>query len=106
MNSHGKKTVPLKRSRFSNLSHEGAIALLNKFEGPWLEIVLSQDSADICSGDVLGEVMMTFYSDPAFLALIPSNEEYEAWERFKRERGDGPKEIGDFVYGPGENPWR
>ena len=74
MNSHGRKTVPLKKSRFSDLSHEDAIALLNKFEGPWLEIVLSQDSADICSGDVLGEVMLTLYSDPDFLALIPSND--------------------------------
>ncbi len=96
----------LKRSRFSDLSHEDAIALLNKFEGPWLEIALSHESAVICSGDVLGEVMMTLHSDPAFLALFPSNEEWKAWERFKRERGDGPKEIGDFIYGPDENPWR
>ena len=96
----------LKRDRFSELSHEEAIALLNKLEGPWLEIALSGVSADCTSSDVLAEVMLALQNDPSFSVLFPTDDEWEAWERFKAERGDGAKKIGEFVYGTDENPWR
>ena len=97
----------LKRSRFSDLSHEDLIRLLNMLEGPLLEIVF-QAFEDVTSGGVNLEVWLDILHDhdPAVQALRPTLDEWCEWERFKEERGVGVSQIGEFVYGPDENPWR
>lgn len=98
--------MPLINGRFDDISGEDAKALLGAMEGPFLELELSLDSGDPTSCDVLAELFMALRLDPRFARLFPTKEELESWRRFKRERGEGAKEIGEFVYGPDENPWR
>ena len=95
----------LKKGRFDHLIHEEAIALLRELEGPLLEWLLSQVSSESTACDVPGEVLLALQHDPRVQLLFPTEEELESWDRFKRERGEGAKEIGEFVYGPDENPW-
>ena len=100
-----EETMRLKRSRFDHLSREEAIELLNRLQGPLRELVLSAHSADMASGDVMIETLMVLRRDPHLEVILLTKEEWEAWDRFQAERGDGPEEIGEFVYGPDENPW-
>ncbi len=96
----------LKKGRFEHFSREEAIALLNEIEGPLLDMALGQASGDVCSGDVVGEVFLALQCNPRLQLLFPTAEEIDSWERFVLKRGDGPEEIGEFVYGPEKNPWR
>ena len=100
------KTMQLKMGRYDHLTHEEAIALLRALEGPLLELVLSGGSFDVGAGDVFGETFHSLAFDPRVQLIFPTEEECDLWEAFRLERGDGPAEIGEFVYGPDENPWR
>ncbi len=95
----------LVRGRFDHLSHEECRALLRELEGPLLELALSGESGDVSAADVFGEVWYALSGNPRVQRIFPTTEELEAWERFKGTRGEGASEIGEFVYGPDENPW-
>ena len=91
----------LKKGRFDHLTHGEAIALLRELEGPLLELVLSGDSSDDTTCDMLGEVFHVLGSDPRVQLIFPTEQESESWRRFKLEHGEGALEIGEFVYVPG-----
>ena len=97
--------MPLRSERSNRLSREEAIALANWLRGTLLEIILSEDSSDVSSSDVVGEVVLALSADPSFRRTFLSVEEQDEWERFKLEHGDGPKQIGEFIYGHLSNPW-
>ena len=96
----------LKRRRFDHFSREEAIALLEALEGPLLELWFGMWSEDADSDVMFGEIMHAFNLDPQFDPVLPSGEEIESWERFEGERGGAVEMIGEFIYGPDENPWR
>ena len=98
--------MKLIKRRFDHLSRKEAISILNELEGPLFEIILSCGSSDVASGDVLMEVFLDLETNPKLRALFPSGDELDSWERFRLERGDDPKAIGEFVYGSQANPWR
>lgn len=95
----------LKKGRFDHLTHDEAIALLRELEGPMLEWLLSQVSSESSACDVPGELFFALQHNPELQMLFITDEELESWDRFKHEHGEGAKEIGEFVYGPDENPW-
>ena len=97
--------MKLIKRRFDHLSRKEAIAILNELEGPLFEIILSCGSSDGASGDVLSWVLMGLETNPKLRPIFPSGDELDSWERFRRERGDDPKAIGEFVYGARANPW-
>ena len=70
-----------------------------------LEIVLSEDSSDVCSGDVPSEIVLSLSSDPSFEDILLTVEEQEEWDRFRAKHGNGPAQIGEFAYGSAANPW-
>ena len=98
--------MALKRGRFENLSRKEALRVLDELEGPLLELLLGQNSRDVTSGDVPAEVLLHLFCDPRLGPLLLNRDELDSWETFKLEHGDGCAEIGEFVYGPEENPWR
>jgi hypothetical protein len=98
--------MPLIKGRFDDLSREELLDILRELEGPFLELELSLDG---CAGDpalVLQEVFFVLHGNPRLQLLFPTRQEYDDWERFKDQHGNGVKAIGDFVYGRDENPWR
>lgn len=98
--------MPLKKGRFEHLSLEKARALLGALERPLLALALARESWDTGVVGVIHEVMDELEFGSQCDALFPTEEELESWEAFARERGGDEKAIGDFVYGPDENPWR
>ena len=97
--------MPLRSERFNHLSRADAVALLNRLEGPLLEIILSGDSSDVSSLDVVPEVLLHLSADQSAQVIFPTAQEQDEWERFKLEHGEGPKQIGEFIYGSLSNPW-
>lgn len=96
----------VKKGRFDHLSRDEALALLRELEGPLLELALSGDSGDGSSSDVFPEVLLALRGNPLVKLIFPTNEELAAWQDFREAHGEGASEIGEFVYGSHENPWR
>ena len=66
---------------------------------------LSGDSWDVTASDVPVEVMLALEFNPRLEALFLTRKELESWQQFKDQHGCSVKEIGEFVYGAGANPW-
>lgn len=94
------------KNQFDHLTREELLEILRELSGPLREMELSGESGDVAASDVCGEVMLALVCNPRLEALFTTKAERELWESFKKTRGDGPTEIGEFVYGPDENPWR
>jgi hypothetical protein len=98
--------MSLQKGRFDHCSGEESNALLRVLEGPLLELWLAWKSDDASVADVIDQLMPLFQLDPQFAPFFPTEEELESWKRFEREPGGEVEAIGEFVYGPHENPWR
>lgn len=98
--------MSLKKGRCDHLTREEALSVLRELDEPLVELVLSSDSWDATASDVPVHTLLDLQTNPKLEVSFLDREESHRWERFQVEQGCGAKEIGDFVYGPEENPWK